>query len=353
MRHTLTSLITATLMLFTLFNSASAAPTDTKSGTQPENLIISIGAFITKHAIMEQSKIMMQKTPDTEVIEKSLKIYPFTCQKEDLELVVNGFQIDMNCGYSFLHKLANEEGTHILNTGDKDTDILVVRQGKGQEMWLLNVKNPDNPSLRDNYTLVIDRPTNHYDKNNPKAKVTGTIYMITSRRPELINYKEENAWKPMTVEEVEKIPHLRQNFYTQMQFGNEEVQQYWDEYCNYAAQTDSLKQKVAHSSNKSDFVKVPALLLRGFVALKNMINTNLSSESFENRQQILIQESIAITNIGYVLLNNEDIITSPEVMKTYFELKHGIALKLGETIPMKVDVKVEIEKNKQPAATTP
>jgi len=64
----------------------------------------------------------------------------------------------------------------VTNNGQKSKDVR-IRTNSKQEMWFMCCKNPDNPQLRDAYAIVWEETKDNH--------VAGTVYMITSLRPDM------------------------------------------------------------------------------------------------------------------------------------------------------------------------
>lgn len=118
---------------------------------------------------------MTRLNPDTGILEERTDISTIICDRNSVELenVINAFETDKICGYQYLH-IAPEENQGIEIT--TNSNPIRPRTNYRQELWMLNVKNPDNPRLRDSYTLVLD------DGENVRE---GKIFVITSIRPDL------------------------------------------------------------------------------------------------------------------------------------------------------------------------
>lgn len=116
--------------------------------------------------------------PDTGILEEAYVSMSIKCGRnsETMLATIDAFEQDKDCGYMYLHLRPFEMKNFQITT---NSGTITPRTVISQEMWVLNVKNADNPRLRDNYTLVFDSKQN-----------TGTIYMVTSTRPDLMKKSE-------------------------------------------------------------------------------------------------------------------------------------------------------------------
>ena len=180
-------LIIMLLIACSAITTASADPTATPQ-KKAESVIRSLEGIIAFYAEKGIQTLSVTKNPETGLIESSECIAPFTCQKEDLWTIPIGFSEDEPLSYQYMHLLpGNTELFNlkvVTNNGQKSKDVR-IRTNSKQEMWFMCCKNPDNPQLRDAYAIVWEETK---DKN-----VAGTVYMITSLRPDLYTKNQETA----------------------------------------------------------------------------------------------------------------------------------------------------------------
>lgn len=180
-------LIIMLLIACSAITTASADPTATPQ-KKAKSVIQSLEGIIAFYAEKGIQTLSVTKNPETGLIESSERIAPFTCQKEDLWTIPIGFSEDEPLSYQYMHLLpGNTELFNlkvVTNNGQKSKDVR-IRTNSKQEMWFMCCKNPDNPQLRDAYAIVWEETT---DKN-----VAGTVYMITSLRPDLYTKNQETA----------------------------------------------------------------------------------------------------------------------------------------------------------------
>lgn len=176
---------------FTTVSADSAATPQKKAKSVIEDLE-GIIAFYAKEGSETTS---VTKNPETGLIESSVRIVPFTCKKEDLWAIPIGFREDEPLSYQYMHlQPGNTELFNlkvVTNNGQKSKDVR-IRINTKQEMWFMCCKNPDNPQLRDAYAIVWEETK---DKN-----VAGTVFMITSLRPDLYTKSQESSNKTFKIE---------------------------------------------------------------------------------------------------------------------------------------------------------
>ena len=180
-------LIIMLLIACSAITTASADPTATPQ-KKAKSVIQSLEGVIAFYAQEGNQTLSVTKNPETGLIESSERIAPFTCEKEDLWTIPIGFSEDEPLSYQYMHLLPGNTELFTLkvvtNNGQKSKDVR-IRTNSKQEMWFMCCKNPDNPQLRDAYAIVWEETK---DKN-----VAGTVYMITSLRPDLYTKNQETA----------------------------------------------------------------------------------------------------------------------------------------------------------------
>ena len=139
----------------------------------PKRLMKALTALYQKYGEAPSTQ-NYAKNPDTEMMEENTLIIPVKVPKNDplLQEAISAFELDKDCGYQYFH-IAPEENKGI-SIAINNTNVVAIKN-RAEEMWMLNARNPDNPSLRDNYTLVL---------SNAEDTRMGKIYLVTSMRPE-------------------------------------------------------------------------------------------------------------------------------------------------------------------------
>ena len=165
--------------------SADSAATPQKKA---KSVIQSLEGVIAFYAQEGKQTLSVTKNPETGLIESSERIVPFTCEKEQLWTIPIGFEHDEPLSYQYMHLLPGNTELFTLkvvtNKGLKSKDVR-IRTNSKQEMWFMCCKNPENPQLRDAYAIVWEDASS---KN-----VVGTIYMITSLRPDMYERSMDNT----------------------------------------------------------------------------------------------------------------------------------------------------------------
>lgn len=175
------------------------AATDNVNAKDPQRLKGALILLYEKYGDQSTMTIHTKTNPDTDMMEESTFIFPIKVPKDDplLQEAIRAFYQDMDYGYQFCHIVPGEKQNVEITT---NTTHMIPREKLSQEMWLLNAKNPNNPALRDNYTLVLDSC-----KDNIR---TGKVYIVTSMRPnksqESITVPSATDRKNVTDEQAEK-----------------------------------------------------------------------------------------------------------------------------------------------------
>ena len=167
-------LIIMLLIACSAITTASADPSATPQ-KKAKSVIENLERIIAMYAGEENLTLSVIKNPETGLVEASERIAPFTCEKEDLWTIPIGFSEDEPLSYQYMHLLpGNTELFNlkvVTNNGQKSKDVR-IRTNSKQEMWFMCCKNPEETK----------------DKN-----VAGTVYMITSLRPDLYTKNQETA----------------------------------------------------------------------------------------------------------------------------------------------------------------
>ena len=183
MKRIFTMLLIACSAIITVSAESTATPQK-----KAKSVIQSLEGIIAFHAKEGSQTLSVTKNPETGLIESSERIAPFTCEKEDLWTIPIGFSDDEPLSYQYMHLLpGNAELFNlkvVTNNGKKSKDVR-IRTNTKQEMWFMCCKNPDNPQLRDAYAIV-------WEETKDK-RVTGTVFMITSLRPDMYEKNMSSA----------------------------------------------------------------------------------------------------------------------------------------------------------------
>ena len=167
----------------------------------PQRVIKQLEYVINIHGQNEGQTYSVSKNPNTNIIESKERIEPFAAtvvgKGPYLWNVTNAFKDDEQYSYQFLHIQPGNNQPFSLQvvTRDKSTSKhIAIRTKPTQEMLYMACKNPENPELRDVYAIVWDvdyagrKPT-----ETGSYPMKGTIYMITSLRPDIYEKKMEGS----------------------------------------------------------------------------------------------------------------------------------------------------------------
>ena len=194
MKRIFIMLLIACSTITTVSADPSAAPIK-----KPEGVIATLNAIIQKFGKNEGQVYSVNRNPNTGLIESSIKIVPFHCSKDPirndnvLNAVAINFPKNEPMAYQFLHVQpgSNEMfSLKVITNNGTSQSTQRIRTKKDQEMWLMCCKNPENPQLRDAYAIVWD----NYDE------VDGTVYMITSLRPDIYTKNLETSKNTFRIE---------------------------------------------------------------------------------------------------------------------------------------------------------
>ena len=189
MKRILIMLLIACSAITTMSADPTAAPQK-----KPANVIATLNAIIQKFGMNEGQIFSVNRNPNTGIMESSTKIVPFSCPTNDvkndnvLNAVSINFQKEEPLSYQFQHIQpgSNENIYLMVIDNDGKSNNVRIRSNKRQEMWMMCTKNPENPQLRDAYAVT-------WELSEDKQKTVGTVYMITSLRPDLYQKNMSSA----------------------------------------------------------------------------------------------------------------------------------------------------------------
>ena len=184
------------IMLLIACSAVTTASADSSAAPQkkPERVIATLNAIIQKFGQSEGQVYSVNRNPNTGIIESSTKIVPFHCSTNHMQndnvmnAVAINFPKDEPLAYQFLHIQpgSNENfSLKVITDNGVNQGTQRIRTNKNQEMWFMCCKNPENPQLRDAYSIVWE----HTDE------IYGTVYMITSLRPDMYEKPYDNSKK--------------------------------------------------------------------------------------------------------------------------------------------------------------
>ena len=161
-----------------------------KTQKKPVNVIKILDEIIINFATENGESYEKIKNPNTNTIESFERIVNFSLPSTHsniLKLTGQAFQKDEELSYRLSHMVPRSGDLvklKVITDNGKKRKYLRIRWNSLQEMWLMCCKNAENPQFRDAYAIV-------WEKRNDK--VFGTIYMITSLRPDLFENAMETA----------------------------------------------------------------------------------------------------------------------------------------------------------------
>ena len=179
------------LIACSIITTASADPTAAAPQRKPENVIRIMNTLIDRFGAKERQIYSVNRNPNTGIIESSIRAVTFYCDAPGsyIPQVVDCFTKDEPLSYQFMH-LTNSNDQKVIvdvltNNGQNNTQVH-VRTLKEEELWFMCTKNPENPQLRDVYAISWK-----YVEN--KRVASGSVYMITSLRPDLYQKNMSSA----------------------------------------------------------------------------------------------------------------------------------------------------------------
>ena len=165
---------------------------------RPEFVIANLNTIIGIYGQKEGQSYAVNRNPETGIIESSERIVAFSCKSSDasFETIAQNFMADEPLGYQILHMVPGNPQPFKLNVvTNEGSKAIWLRKKSNEELWLLCTKNPDNPQLRDAYAIVWEKGDFMSDNN-----IKGTIYMITSLRPDVYEKAVGTSKKTFKIE---------------------------------------------------------------------------------------------------------------------------------------------------------
>ena len=174
------------LIACSAISTISADPAAATPQKKPEAVIAMLNDIIKRFGQTSDQVYSVSRNPNTNQIEYSVKITKFVANVKNAPLTLNlasvssPFTKDEPLSYQLLHLTPGSTemfalGVYMEQGKDKQ---YALRDNPNQEMWLMCCKNAENPQLRDAYAIA-------WELNEDQSKAIGTVYMITSLRPDL------------------------------------------------------------------------------------------------------------------------------------------------------------------------
>lgn len=174
------------LIACSAISTISADPAAATPQKKPEAVIAMLNDIIKRFGQTSDQVYSVSRNPNTNQIEYSVKITKFIANVRKAPLTLNlasissPFTKDEPLSYQLLHLTPGSTEMFALGVfmeQGKDKQY-TLRDNPNQEMWLMCCKNAENPQLRDAYAIV-------WELNADESQAIGTVYMITSLRPDL------------------------------------------------------------------------------------------------------------------------------------------------------------------------
>jgi len=186
------------LLLIVCSTLTAFADSSADQPKRPEKVIANLNAIINLHGHKAGQSFAINRNPNTNIIESSEKIATFSCNLSDasFETIAESFMADEPLCYQILHMVpGNKEVFKLKVVTNEGSKNILLRSKNEQEMWLMCTKNPENPQLRDAYAIVWETGDTFGEK-----EVEGTVYMITSLRPDIYEKSAESDKRMFKIE---------------------------------------------------------------------------------------------------------------------------------------------------------
>ena len=186
------------LLLIVCSTLTAFADSSADQPKRPEKVIANLNAIINLHGHKAGQSFAINRNPNTNILESSEKIATFSCNLSDasFETIAESFMADEPLCYQILHMVpGNKEVFKLKVVTNEGSKNILLRSKNEQEMWLMCTKNPENPQLRDAYAIVWETGDTFGEK-----EVEGTVYMITSLRPDIYEKSAESDKRMFKIE---------------------------------------------------------------------------------------------------------------------------------------------------------
>ena len=173
-----------------------------KAQPKPERVINKLNLIANHYGKRKGQIFSVNKNPNTGLIESSERVVHFTIDPFDedadpaMAVLPQDFMHDEPLSYQILHIMPGSTQKFSLNAVASTTNSKYyhIRTKNSEEMWFMACKNPDNPQLRDAYAIVWE------DEDDEQGYTSGTVYMITSLRPDIYEKEMETSKKVFKIE---------------------------------------------------------------------------------------------------------------------------------------------------------
>ena len=182
------------LIACSAITTISADPSAATPQKKPEAVIAMLNDIIKRFGQTSDQVYSVSRNPNTNQIEYSVKITKFVANVKNAPLTLNiatvgsPFTKDEPLSYQLLHLTPGSTEMFALGVFAEQGEgkQYTLRDNPNQEMWLMCCKNPENPQLRDAYAIT-------WELNDDQRQAFGTVYMITSLRPDVYTKNMSSA----------------------------------------------------------------------------------------------------------------------------------------------------------------
>ncbi|MBR4783423.1 MAG: hypothetical protein IK023_05995, partial [Bacteroidaceae bacterium] len=139
----------------------------------------SLERIANAYGITAQKSMTEKRSSVNDALESAIIIIPFECPNGEgiMAGVKEAFVEDKDCGFQFGVYEPGQGTTFKTYTGNNTREFIMTRENLDQGFYYINVKNSDNPTLRDFCGVQWQAFGD---------KIKGKVFMITSLRPDLI-----------------------------------------------------------------------------------------------------------------------------------------------------------------------
>lgn len=158
------------------------------NANKPTHVVEQLEDIINDYGANGEQVYSVNRNPNTNLLESKVRVVNFRLQKGDFDkyskadIIKEAYTQDEHLSYSLEHVMMGSKQFYIITDVADDghtRGTYKIRTFSNQETWIMCIKNQENPRLRDAYAITW--------QFSPDLKfVDGTVYFITSLRPDLI-----------------------------------------------------------------------------------------------------------------------------------------------------------------------
>lgn len=198
-------------------------------------------AFCQKHGEPGKSTYKLTRNPETSLIESRVSVTPFTCPNE--QEILDLCRVFTQCepqSFLFVRLQPGDPQLYNILTGNSPNEYLQARSDTQESYISMNMKNKENPRLRDNYTMAWKQEENG-------EGFRGKVFRVTSLRSDLIEKRqaippiEMHNLRPF-LEKYQLKEHLEEQN-QHLQDLEEQLKQHTEQYALYRKPWDSKTMK--------------------------------------------------------------------------------------------------------------